>query len=77
MKKKPKAAVGDRYDVVLTDGGDQMNSLLQTSNDTAAANLEATRGLGSALSSGRFAQGMTQTLIRERNRSATGNRGLI
>jgi hypothetical protein len=24
MKKKPKAAVGDRYDVILTDGGDQM-----------------------------------------------------
>ena len=23
MKKKPKAAVGDRYDVILTDGGDQ------------------------------------------------------
>jgi hypothetical protein len=22
MKKKPKAAVGDRYDVILTDGGD-------------------------------------------------------
>jgi ribosomal protein L7/L12 len=23
MKKEPKAAVGDRYDVILTDGGDQ------------------------------------------------------
>ena len=23
MKKKPKAAVGDRYDVILSDGGDQ------------------------------------------------------
>jgi large subunit ribosomal protein L7/L12 len=23
MKKKPKAAVGDRYDVILTDGGDE------------------------------------------------------
>jgi large subunit ribosomal protein L7/L12 len=23
MKKKPKAAVGDRYDVILTNGGDQ------------------------------------------------------
>jgi ribosomal protein L7/L12 len=23
MKKKPKAAVGDRYDAILTDGGDQ------------------------------------------------------
>jgi ribosomal protein L7/L12 len=23
MKKKPKAAVGDRHDVILTDGGDQ------------------------------------------------------
>jgi large subunit ribosomal protein L7/L12 len=23
LKKKPKAAVGDRYDVILTDGGDQ------------------------------------------------------
>ena len=23
MKKKPKAALGDRYDVILTDGGDQ------------------------------------------------------
>jgi len=23
MKGKPKAAVGNRYDVVLTDGGDQ------------------------------------------------------
>ena len=23
MKKKPKASVGDRYDVILTDGGDQ------------------------------------------------------
>jgi large subunit ribosomal protein L7/L12 len=23
MKKKPKAAVGDRYDVILTDGGDR------------------------------------------------------
>ena len=23
MKKKPKAAAGDRYDVILTDGGDQ------------------------------------------------------
>jgi hypothetical protein len=23
MKKNPKAAVGDRYDVILTDGGDQ------------------------------------------------------
>jgi hypothetical protein len=23
MKKKPKAAVGDGYDVILTDGGDE------------------------------------------------------
>ena len=23
MEKKPKAAVGDRYDVLLTDGGDE------------------------------------------------------
>ncbi len=23
MKEKPKAAVGNRYDVILTDGGDQ------------------------------------------------------
>jgi hypothetical protein len=23
MKKKPKAAVGDRYDAILTDGGDR------------------------------------------------------
>jgi hypothetical protein len=23
VKKKPKAAVGDRYEVILTDGGDQ------------------------------------------------------
>jgi large subunit ribosomal protein L7/L12 len=23
VKNKPKAAVGDRYDVILTDGGDQ------------------------------------------------------
>ena len=77
MKKKPKAAVGDRYDVSLTDGGDQMNLPLQTSNDIVAAHLEATRDLGSALSSGRFAQGIAQTVIRERQRSTTGNRGLF
>jgi ribosome-interacting GTPase 1 len=27
MKKKPKASVGDRYDVILTDGGDPEDDL--------------------------------------------------
>jgi hypothetical protein len=54
--KKPKAAVGDRYNLSLTDGGDQMDLLLRTSNDIVTAHLEATRGLGSTLPSGRFAQ---------------------
>jgi hypothetical protein len=54
-----------------------MNLLLQTWNDIVAAHLEATRGLSSTLSSGRFAQGISQTVIRERQRSATGDRGLF
>jgi hypothetical protein len=40
MKKKPKAAVGDRYDVILTDGGDQKarwrESSKRSPDDTAS-----------------------------------------
>jgi hypothetical protein len=67
--------VGDRYEVILTDGVDQMNLLLQTSNDIAAAHLQATQGLGSALGSRNFT-GQQITTIQETLRATTGNRGL-